>query len=85
MTSKNIWLIKNGDNDYSWCDSPDPSDGIDEADVTKYVRADSHLSLDEVIEVINGLVRVDVEDGGRELECIFLSMTIKALQQRFTE
>ncbi len=55
MTPKNIWLIKNDENDYSWCDSPDPSDGIEEADVTKYVRADSHLSLDEVIVKIQRL------------------------------
>ena len=44
--NKNIWLIDLGD-EITWCDTPDPSDGIDEDDVTGYVRADIHGKLEQ--------------------------------------
>ena len=55
--NKNIYLIDLGD-EITWCDSPDPSDGIEESDVTGYVRADIHKAtilklcdaLDELVE-----------------------------------
>ncbi len=37
--NKYIYLIDLGD-DITWFDSPDPSDDIDEEDVTAYIRKD---------------------------------------------
>lgn len=39
MTTEKIWLIDMGD-EFTWCDSPEPSDGVEEEDVTEYIRAD---------------------------------------------
>ena len=39
---KYIWLIDMG-GEVAWCDSPDPSNDIDESDVFKYVLYSDHL------------------------------------------
>ena len=37
---REIWLIRQDDNDYVWCDSPDPSPDIDQKDVYRFLRFD---------------------------------------------
>ena len=39
MSDKYIWLINLGD-EITWCNDPDPSDGIEDEDVTGYTRND---------------------------------------------
>ena len=51
--NENIWLIKNGENDYTWCDCPDPSDDIDPEDTTKYVRADVKMNRQDFLNELS--------------------------------
>ena len=50
MPPKEIYLIPEGQGEYSWCDDPAPGSDCDESESVKYVRADL---LDE--EVLNAI------------------------------
>jgi len=54
-----IWLIKMDEGEFTWCDCPDPSDDVDEEDVTEYVLASRLTSASDRIEYLESAQRVD--------------------------
>lgn len=62
-TPERIWLIDLGD-EITWCDSPDPSDDIDERDVTEYIRADTRDAKTQADAAFVTLVQKLTEDEG---------------------
>ena len=36
-----IYLIRVNENEWAWCDSPDPAGGIDPQDVVEYERSEN--------------------------------------------
>ena len=80
--NKDIYLIDLGD-EITWCDCPEPSDGIEKEDVTHYVRVDvlneKQATIGKLVEALSELhamVRGECpsllnEDSGgdAELDC----------------
>ena len=45
-TPEVIYLIPDDEYGYTWCDCPAPSDGMEEEDAIKYIRADKVIVID---------------------------------------
>lgn len=73
-TSKNIWLIDMG-GEITWCDCPDPSDGVSEDDVIGYVRADIYGKLEqanaELVKFLRKAAAIIEEESWNERAYVF--------------
>lgn len=67
-TPEHIWLICDDEFNWSWCDSPDPSEGIDEDDTVEYVRADCIKEPEADLARARALFRVAGKDDSSEFQ-----------------
>ncbi|WP_423186811.1 hypothetical protein ACO1PK_00930 [Alishewanella sp. d11] len=49
-----IYLVPVGLDEYVWCDTPAPGEGMREEDATRYVREDVYLALQAQVEETQG-------------------------------